>query len=106
MSAVAYTVTAILPEETIAERYIAWLEDGHVDAVIAGGAHSATIVRLDREPSDPPGVERVEVRYIFPTRAVFEKYVEVYAPALRSEGIKLFGPDSGVRFERRTGTIV
>ncbi len=104
MSAIAYTVSATLPDDDTAARYIAWLEDGHIDAVIKGGAHSAMIVRMEREsPTDPP---RVETRYIFATRAAFETYVQHHAPALRAEGLKLFGPASGVRFARSIGQVL
>lgn len=109
MSAIAYTVTAILPDASWAERYVAWLEDGHIDQVIKGGAHSAMIVRLDADPpvpGDPATARRVEVRYIFSTREMYDRYVSEFAPALRAEGQKLFGPETGVRFERRTGTVV
>lgn len=103
MTAIAYTVRATLPDDAAADRYISWLEDGHIDAVIKGGAHSAMIVRLDREgPGDRP---RVEVRYIFSTRAAFEGYVREHAPALRADGLKHFGPESGVAFERSTGEV-
>lgn len=107
MSTVAYTVTAVLPSEAVAREYIAWLEDGHVDSVVSAGAHSATIVR-QVEPREADGKVRVEVRYIFSTRAMYETYIEYYAPALRAEGLRRFGPTSGknVVFERRVGEVV
>jgi len=104
MERIAYTVTATLPDEPTARRYIAWLEDGHVDAVIAGGAHSAMIVRLLDEPA--PGPIRVETRYIFATRELFDRYLAEHAPALRQEGLALFGPGSGVSFSRTVGRVV
>lgn len=102
MSAVAYTVTATFPDQATAGRYLAWLEDGHVDAVIRHGAHSGMIIRIE-DPSEPI---RVETRYIFPTRQTFETYLRDGAPALRAEGVRLFPPGSGVSFERRTGSVV
>ncbi len=102
--AIAYTVSAAFPDEALREEYIAWLEDGHVDAVIAGGAHSAAIVRLDRErPSEPIAVE---VRYVFSTREVLEKYVEEFAPGLRAEGLKRFPAERGIVFRRAVGEIL
>lgn len=108
MSSIAYTVRATCPSPALAERYVAWLEDGHVDMVIRGGAHAATIVRLDPEPGQPggQGPRRVEVRYVFPTRAVFDRYVRDFAPALRAEGLARFGRETGVTFERSVGEIV
>lgn len=71
-----------------------------MQAVIRGGASSATIVR-QQEP-DPL---RIEVRYVFPSREAFDRYVREFAPALRAEGLALFGPDSGVEFVRSLGVI-
>lgn len=102
MSAIAYTVIATLPDEETARAYIAWLEDGHVDAVVEGGARSGMIVRVE-EPASPI---QVESRYVFATREAFGRYVEHTAPALREDGLARFGPDRGVQFERRIGTIV
>lgn len=99
---IAYMVTATLPDEAAAADYIAWLEDGHLDKVIEGGAHSAMIVRLDPEDGPP----RVETHYVFATRELFDRYVERTAPVLRAEGLKRFPPERGVRFDRRCGVIV
>ncbi|MBC7834442.1 MAG: DUF4286 family protein [Phycisphaerales bacterium] len=100
---IAYGVTATFPDQATADDYVAWLEDGHVDAVIAGGAHSALIVRLDLDkPGDPP---RVQTMYVFSTRELYNEYVRLHAPALRAEGIKRFG-NKGVSFQRVVGEIV
>jgi hypothetical protein len=102
MTAIAYSVIASLPDERTASEYIAWLESGHVDHVVACGAHTGMIVRV-QEPAEPV---QVETRYIFPNRAAFETYVREHAPKLRAEGLRRFGPERGVRFERRVGTVV
>lgn len=104
MTSVYYAVTATLPDEATARAYVAWLEDGHVDAVIKGGAHSGMIVRL--EPESPGARPQVMTQYIFPTRAVFDRYVAVFAPKLREEGVAKFGPDRGVSMSRRIGEVV
>ncbi len=113
MTRLAYTVIATLPNQGVADEYVSWLTDGHIDAVIGGGAHSAMIVRLDppaTSASTPPSSSRaevqVEVRYIFSTRDDFDRYVKLTAPGLRVEGLQRFGPERGVRFERRTGAVV
>ncbi|MGE3110021.1 MAG: DUF4286 family protein [Phycisphaerales bacterium] len=104
---IAYMVIATLPSRALADTYIAWLEDGHVDAVINAGAHSAMIVRMDGSgATSADGPRRVMTQYIFPTREVFEQYMQKHAPALRGEGLKRFGPETGVSFERMTGEIV
>lgn len=104
MTRIAYTVTATLPDAPTAQQYVAWLQDGHIDAVIAGGAHSATLVLLDPES---PGVPiRVEVRYIFSTREVFDRYLQHHAPTLRADGLQRFGATPGLTFSRSTGIVL
>lgn len=100
--ALAYSVVATLPDETVAEAYVAWLTGGHVQLVLEHGATSALVVRLDSEG----GLPRVETRYVFPSRAVFDHYVRTAATALRADGLKRFGPDRGVVMERRVGQVV
>lgn len=103
-TALCYTVTATLPDGATAASYIRWLEDGHVDAVVEGGAHSGMIVRLDPDAEgDPP---RVQTVYLFPNRAAFDRYVRETAPALREDGIKRFGSIGGVSFSRTIGEVV
>lgn len=110
MPRMAYSVTAHHPSERQARAYVAWLQGGHVRAVIAGGAESGTITLLDTPPgttnpaegSDP---RSVEVRYIFPSRTALDRYLRDFAPALRSEGLARFGPETGTRFERTIGEI-
>lgn len=108
MTRVLYAVIATLPDERLAGEYLAWLEDGHVEQVIKGGAHSAMIVKLERAAGDglPAGARRVMTQYVFTTREVFDRYVEHFAPALRAEGLAKFGPERGVRMERVMGEIV
>lgn len=103
MPRLVYTVTARLPDAAWAERYVAWLIGGHTAAVVRGGALGADVVRLD--PGADPG-RTVEARYLFPDRATFDRYIADFAPALRAEGLALFGPATGVQFERRTGELV
>lgn len=108
MTRIAYTVTATLPDAATADAYIEWLHDGHIDAVLAGGAHSAMVIRLDPDPqADPaPPAVQIEARYIFATRELFDRYVEHHAPALRADGLQRFGSTPGIQFSRRTGTVL
>ncbi len=103
MTRIAYTVRATFPDGAMRREWVAWLEDGHVDAVIAGGAHSAMIVMLESELGERP---RGEVHYVFSTREVFDRYVREFAPALRADGLKRFPPERGVVYERTIGEIV
>ena len=95
-----YSVTATLPDEPTAARFLAWFAEGHIDDVIKGGAESGQAIRLD---SSDDGI-RVEARYLFADRAAYEAYDAGPAIALRAEGAERFG-GAGVRFERRTGLV-
>jgi len=102
MAAVAYTVTATLPNEAMAEAYVAWLREGHIEDVVAGGAERAEIVRI----VEPGNAIRVQTRYWFPDSLAYETYLAEHAPRLRAEGMERFGPETGVRFERSVGEVV
>jgi len=104
MTRIAYTVHAEFDNESVRDEFVEWLEDGHVDAVIKGGAHSAMIVRFGPDNADASW--GVEVRYIFSTREIFDRYQEHYAPALRADGLERFPPERGVRLSRTIGEIV
>ncbi len=103
MAKVLYCVTATLPSPDMASEYFGWLEGGHVGDVMAGGAMSAAIVKLD-PPEDDPDLIRIETQYVFPSRPVYQHYEREHAPSLRSIGKDRFG-DRGVTFERRVGEI-
>ena len=68
MPEIIYTVTATLPDANLAEEWLAWLRDGHIADLLAGGATSAKIIALDQPPLN------FEVRYRFPSRQSFERY--------------------------------
>jgi hypothetical protein len=102
MAAILYSVIATLPDEPTRSEYIAWLNDGHLDQVVKGGARSAMIVRV-LEPPTPP---RVETRYVFDTRDLFDRYLRESAPALRQDGLQRFPPSRGITMERRLGEIL
>jgi hypothetical protein len=112
MSRICYQVLATLPDDRTAREYIQWLQGGHVDAVVAGGAGSSMIVRLtdDLPPSHPgapaAGSTRVLTQYVFDTRQSFDHYLTNVAPGLRADGLARFGPGRGVRFDRIVGDIV
>lgn len=105
MARILYTVTATLPDDRAAGEYTAWLEDGHIDEVIRGGAHSAMIVRLLPEPGADQN-PRVAAQYVFATRELFDHYIERHAPGLRAEGLKRFPPERGIAFQRTVGEIL
>jgi hypothetical protein len=100
MAVVAYTVAVTFQERNLADEWLRWLSDGHIQEVLAGGATDAEIVQLD-------GAELVyEVRYHFPSRSVFAQYEKDHAPRLRAEALQRFPPEKGVVYRRVVGTIV
>jgi predicted GNAT family acetyltransferase len=99
MATIAYTVTATFSETAVRDEFVAWLNGGHVDDVIAGGASSASVVQ------DDDG-KRVEVRYLFLDRERFDNYVRDVAPKLRGQGLAKFSPERGVSFARSVGIVV
>lgn len=101
MSQIAYTVTATLPDRATSSEYIAWLPDGHVDAVLAGGAIRANVVRID-SPAVPI---RVQACYVFPSSEALDVYTQDHAPSLRADRLARFGPDRNGSFERTIGVI-
>ncbi len=96
-----YTVTTTLPDEATRARFIRWLLEDHIAKICAKGALSGTVIRL----SDPALPLRTETRYLFPNPEALKTYLSRHAPALRAEGLALFPPESGVRFDRVVGEV-
>jgi hypothetical protein len=94
-----YSVTAKFSDLKVRDEYLAWLADGHMQAVITGGAVQARSVILDGDHLT------VQSQYIFPSRQAYDGYVAVHAPALRVDGLKRFPPERGVTFARQLGNI-
>lgn len=100
--AIAYTVIASLPSRELREQYVGWLIGGHTAEVIKGGAISAVVLRVDHESA---GAWVAEARYTFASRAALETYLRDFAPGLRADGLRRFGPESGVTFRRSVGEV-
>ncbi len=101
---IVYEVVAKLPSESIAERYVGWMLNGHAAAVVAGGARAASVERLTE--SKDQGPIRVRSRYEFANMRAYESYVEHHAPALRAEGQRLFPAAGGIEFSRSVWVLV
>jgi hypothetical protein len=96
---IAYRVSATFPNSDVADEWLHWLREGHVAAVLAGGATSAEIVALDTP------AHAYEVRYRFPSRETFEKYEREHAPRLRAEGLRRFPVEKGIQYRRCIGVV-
>lgn len=97
----AYIVRASLPDAATADDYVAWLRDEHLAAVIRAGAQSARVVRMDAD-----GGVVVEVTYEFASESALKEYLTRHAPGLRAEGLKRFGSERRITFDRRVGVVV
>lgn len=102
MPAIAYTVRATIPNESLAHEYVAWLVDDHVAKVIRAGAMTAQVVRQ----TDPALPIQIEVRYVFADRKALDDYLRESAPGLRAEGLTRFPADLGITLVRTVGEIV
>lgn len=94
----AYSVRAVFEDPAVAVEYSAWLRDGHLAEVIAGGATQAMLVQL--------GPLEFEARYLFPDAAAFAKYEQGAAPRLRMEGLSKFPASRGVKMSRSMGEVL
>ena len=108
---IAYTVTASTTDPAEAQRFIDWLADdakagqpGHAADVVAGGARSAHVVRVD--PSEPGQPILIECRYVFASAEAFAAYEAGPAVALREEGRALFPADGPLTLSRSVGEVV
>ncbi len=99
----AYTVCAEFTDPNVAQEWLLWLRNGHIEEVLAGGAIAAEIIALE-DVSHP--VQHFEVRYLFHDRAAFARYEKEHAPRLRAEGIALFPPQRGVTYRRTVGLVL
>lgn len=96
----AYIVRCTFNDADVAERWLQWMADEHLADVCSAGALDAEAIRLESADKTI-----CEVRYHFTDRAAFEEYERDHAPRLRAEGLKLFPPELGLRYERFTGEI-
>lgn len=100
MAEILYTVAVSFTDAGDAERWLAWLREGHIAEVKAGGATSALVVQLEGEEL------AFEVQYRFPNRNIFSTYERDHAPRLREEGLRLFPTERGIRYRRSVAAIV
>lgn len=93
----AYTVTAKFEDVNVCDEYRAWLEGGHLQHVIDGGAREATLLQVT--PT------QLEMRYLFADEAAFRAYEAGPAGPLRAEGLARFPASRGVVMSRASGLV-
>ena len=103
MPSILYTVRTTCPSVQVRGRFLSWLSPNHLLQVKAGGATAARVVLPDRTSDTAPAV--VETQYVFPSRKAFDTYIRDHAPALRSDAVKHFPPESSVTWERQVAEI-
>jgi len=106
MNKIAYTVICAITDKQKAAAWLKWLQDGHIQDVIAGGATQATIVQIDNTDNKDDTKTTYEVRYTFSDRATYDAYICDHAPRLRDDGLKRFPPESGFSYNRTVGEII
>jgi hypothetical protein len=84
----------------VAPRWLAWLREQHLSEVLAAGAISAEIIRVDNSG------EAYEIHYRFASRDAFDRYEREHAPRLRADGLARFPLNLGLKYERRTGEVL
>ena len=100
-SAILYTVRcSFSADKSVADKWVAWLRDEHLQDVLNAGAMGAELVRMDGDEV------AYEVRYRFPSREAFQTYERDHAPQLRAEGLSRFPLDLGLTYSRSVGEFV
>lgn len=99
MATIAYTVAASFTDSGVAEEWLRWLREGHIADVLAGGASAAEIVELEGNGRS------FEIRYQFPSREAYDRYIAEQAPRLRGEGLQRFPVERGIQYRRTVGVV-
>jgi hypothetical protein len=102
MGRVVYSVIATVPDEQTRAEYLDWLVTEHIGDVVEAGAEKGRALAV-LEPATPL---QVESQYEFASMEAFERYVAEAAPRLRAEGLRRFGAERGIAFQRRVGEVM
>lgn len=86
---IIYNVT-IKVADTIATAWLEWMQQEHIPEVIATGCFThATVLRL-LEVDDSEG-PTYAIQYFAESRALYNLYIEKYAPTMRERGYVKWG---------------
>jgi hypothetical protein len=104
---IRYTVTATLSSKDHLEDYLAWLSEGHIQAVVNAGGLTGEYNVLNQEEGTDNGMVQVASIYTFPNLEALNGYFNGVAAVLRQEGITRFVETKKVvKFDRFVGTIM
>lgn len=89
VNAIIYNVTTKV-DHSIADAWLRWLKDEHVPDLIATGCFThATILRLlDTDETAGP---TYAVQYHAESKALYNRYIEIFAEAMRKKAIAKWG---------------
>ena len=86
---IIYNVTTNI-HESVREKWMIWMQHKHIPEMLATGKFSsARMVRVLIE--EEMGGTTYSVQYTTDSSETLQKYYQEDAPALRDEGVKLFG---------------
>ncbi|MGE0432209.1 MAG: DUF4286 family protein [Planctomycetota bacterium] len=102
----AYTVAVTFTDAAVADEWIAWIRSPHMADVVAAGAQTAMLVRIDSANAGSDAPIRCEVHYTFADRAAFAAYERDHAPRLRAEGLERFPTSRGITYHRSVGDVL
>lgn len=94
-----YRVRCEFTDPTVAEAWLAWLHDEHLQDVLDAGALEAFVLRVDAPTTT------LEAVYRFADRAAFSRYEAEHAGRLRAEGLVRFPLSLGLSYSRTTGEL-
>ncbi len=106
MTEISYTVRCSFSQDcpmSVTQSWLAWLENGHIQDVIDGGAMSGKVFEIDVVNITPECHRQFEIRYRFPDRVTFDTYERETAPGLRDEGLAKFPLSKGLTYQRTVG---
>lgn len=101
---IRYSVIASLSAAANPQEYIAWLKEGHVQAVVdEGKALSAQILVHDKDESEVH--PKIESSYVFRSRDQLQAYFDGPAARLRADGVARFVDTGKISFSRTIAEI-
>lgn len=86
---ILYNVT-IQVDPSISDSWLIWMKEEHIPEVISTGLFSEAKCWRLLDHQDGAGMTYA-VQYLSPNRAMYEQYIEQYAPILRQKGIDKWG---------------
>lgn len=91
---VFYEVTATIHDPAVAEACVGWMHGEHIAEIVAAGAKSGRLYRVEESPSV------YVAHYEFASRPALDEYLTNHAPRLRAAGVQRFPPEKVILSRR------